>query len=109
VSTSTCAPVLTSNPVQCSKGNASFSGGYLTIASDDGSCSSSLYIGSNPGNASWSTGNICSRGPVGQATVVAARVNSDAYYAAVSMGDVDWINNDYIASLNLSSTASSVL
>ena len=48
--TSTCAPVLTSNPVQYSKGNASFSGGYLTIASDDVSCSSSLYVGSNPSN-----------------------------------------------------------
>ncbi|KIM96444.1 hypothetical protein OIDMADRAFT_148305 [Oidiodendron maius Zn] len=96
MSTSTCAPVLTSNPVQCSKGNASFSSGYLTIASDDGSCSSSLYVGSNPSNnGGWSTGNMCSRGAVGQATVVAAGLNSDAYYAAVSMGDVDWINEDY--------------
>ena len=101
MSTSTCAPVLTSNPVQCSKGNASFSGGYLTISSDDGSCSSSLYIGSNPpGNVGWSTGNMCSRGAVGQATIVAAGLNSDAYYAAVSMGDVDWINEDYNGSLN---------
>jgi hypothetical protein len=41
-----------------------------------------------------------SRGAVGQATVVAAGLNSDAYYVAVSMGDADWINNDYIASLN---------
>jgi hypothetical protein len=100
MSTSTCAPVLTSNPVQCSKGNASFSGGYLTIASDDGSCSSSVYIGSNPPSSSgWSTGNMCSRGAVGQATVVAAGLNSDAYYAAVSMGDVDWITEDYNGSL----------
>jgi len=98
-STSSCAPVLTSNPVQCSKANASFSGGTLTIASDDGSCSSSLYIGNTTGDIvtayGWSTSNMCSRGDVGQATIVAAGLNVDAYYAAVSMGDVDWINNNY--------------
>lgn len=26
---------------------------------------------------------------------MAAGLNSDAYYAAVSMGDLDWINEDY--------------
>jgi hypothetical protein len=91
VSTSQCVPVMTKNPFQC-KGNGNVevsSDGYLIVAS--GTCNTSLAV---PNNFSAGTSALlCTKGSVGQATIVLAASGGDAMYLSEAAGDAEFLHN----------------
>ncbi|MCJ1294828.1 hypothetical protein MMC34_006387 [Xylographa carneopallida] len=94
LSISQCVPVLTANPIQCTReNNITFSSdGYLTITSDG--CTATTYPGLpalNTTQSGWSASQICSRSDIGAATIVIGGLLADAGYAAEAIGDVTWI------------------
>ncbi|MCJ1432841.1 hypothetical protein MMC27_002199 [Xylographa pallens] len=96
LSTSQCVPVLTANPIRCTReNNITFSSdGYLTITSSDG-CTATTYpglIALNTTQSGYSASGICSRGDIGSATIVIGGFLVDADYAAEAIGDITWIH-----------------
>ncbi|MCJ1387077.1 hypothetical protein MMC17_010206 [Xylographa soralifera] len=96
LSTSQCVPVLTANPIQCTReNNITFSSdGYLIITSSDG-CIATAYPGLaalNTTQSGWSASGICSRSDIGSATIVIGGFLADAGYAAEAIGDITYIH-----------------
>ncbi|MCJ1396418.1 hypothetical protein MMC18_009308 [Xylographa bjoerkii] len=93
LSTTQCVPVLTANPIQCTKqSNVTFSDGYLSMTTSDG-CSVSINAGVSAGTATdgWTAATMCLHNQVGEATILLGSLNYDALYLAESIGDTDWL------------------
>ena len=94
LSTSQCAPVMTKNPITCTRsGNATYVEQYLEMKSPDGMCVNSVLVGSNLSWANaYSVGAICPSGSVGQATIVLGGIMAGSIYLAEALGDSAWLD-----------------
>jgi hypothetical protein len=94
LSTSQCVPVMTKNPISCSRSeNATYADQYLTMTSPDGKCVNSVLVGSN---VTWqnvnTVGGICPSGSLGQATIMIGGIMSGCIYLAEALGDSTWLD-----------------
>ncbi|KAH8747828.1 hypothetical protein F5882DRAFT_490977 [Hyaloscypha sp. PMI_1271] len=94
LSTSQCVPIMTKNPITCSRSaNATYTGQYLTMTSPNGKCVNSVLVGSN---LTWANTNtvrgICTSGSLGQATITIGGIMAGCIYLAEALGDSTWLD-----------------
>jgi hypothetical protein len=88
-STTQCVPVMTSNPVSCQAGGSLRLGtNSLTVISADGSCNITGALATDPAQGNTMASELCTRGAVGQTTILFGATGGYAGWLGLSVGDI---------------------